>query len=113
MRQHCVEWWATARSWHANCVRSWKSPSARTFACGVVPLGLGGSAGFDSPFYLMKFGHGNSVVLQENITSGVFLEGKDEIDYFERLAARLGKLALNLADSATLVGTIAKEYERE
>src|SRR6266702_4411444 len=87
-----------------------KRPNIRLW---IVPLGLGGSAGFDSPFYLMNFDHGNSVVLQENITSGVFLEGKDEIDFFQRLAARLGKLALSPDESAKLVATIAKEHERE
>ena len=79
----------------------------------IVPHGRGGSAGFDSPFYLMHFHRANSVVLLENMTSGIFLEGKDEIDFVQRLAARLGKLALNPDESARLVATIAKEHERE
>jgi hypothetical protein len=79
----------------------------------VVPLGRGGSAGFDSSFYLMHFHRANSVVLLETVTCGLFLETKDEIDFFQEHAARLGRLALNPADSARLVGTLRKEYERE
>ena len=79
----------------------------------IVPMGRGGSAGFDSPFYVMHFHRANSVVLLENVTCGIFLEGKDEIDFFQAHAARLGKLALNPDDSARLVATIAKEHKRE
>jgi hypothetical protein len=79
----------------------------------ILPFERGGSVGFGYSFYLMDFPRGNPVVLLENSSVGVFVEDQDEIDYFERRAASLGKAALNPAESADFVATIAKEHERE
>jgi hypothetical protein len=79
----------------------------------VVPLDRGGSIGFDYSFYLMDFRHGNPVVFLENTGSGLFIEDKEEIDYFRHHAGKLGKAALNLDESARFVATLAKEHERE
>jgi len=79
----------------------------------IVPFDRGGSIGFDYPFYLMDFQHGNSVVFLENTASGLFIEDKEEIDYFQYHAGRLGRAALNPDESAGFVARLAKEHERE
>jgi hypothetical protein len=79
----------------------------------VVPFGVGGTIGFDYPFYLMDFHRGNPVVLLENSSVGLFLEDHEEISYFRQHASKLGKAALNLAASAEFVARVAKEHERE
>jgi hypothetical protein len=79
----------------------------------IVPFDRGGSIGFDYPFYLMDFQHGNPVVFLENTASGLFIEDKEEIDYFQYHAGRLGRAALNPDESADFIATLAKEHERE
>ena len=79
----------------------------------VLPFDREGSIAFDSSFHLMDFAHGNSVVLLENISSCIFREDPDEIDFLRRRAARLVQLALNPDDSIRRVATIAKEHERK
>jgi hypothetical protein len=79
----------------------------------VVPFEQGAIAGLIHPFYLMDFRHGNSVVMLESQTSGVFLEDKEKIDFFRRYAAKLTRAALDPAKSMDRVATLAKEHERE
>jgi hypothetical protein len=78
----------------------------------VVPFELGGSAGLDSPFFLMDFAHGRSVVLLENTTSGLFLEDDQEVDFFRRRGSKLAKLALNPAESIDRVAIIRAPRRR-
>jgi hypothetical protein len=79
----------------------------------IIPLDRGGSIGFDYSFYLMNFRHGRPVVFLENTGSGLFIEDREEIDYYQRHAGKLGTTALNPDDSARFVATLAKEHERE
>jgi hypothetical protein len=81
--------------------------------CLSRPSNKGGSVVFESTFYLMDLRRGGSVVLLENIGSGVFFEGKDEIDFFRRRGSMLAQAGLNPAESANFVGNIRKEYERQ
>jgi hypothetical protein len=79
----------------------------------IVPFDRGGSIGFDYSFYLMDFQHGNPVVFLENTASGLFIEDKEEIDYFQDHAGRLGRAALKPDESAGFIARLAKEHERE
>jgi hypothetical protein len=79
----------------------------------VVPLEMGGNAGFYCSFYTFNFPNDESVVLLESKTSAVYLEDKEKIDIFRRHAAKLGQVALNPAQSVGLVARIAREHERE
>jgi transcriptional regulator with XRE-family HTH domain len=79
----------------------------------VVPLKLAGNAGFVTAFYVMNFSRNKSVVYMENMTTGVYLEDAEKIDYFRHQASELAKAALDPARSAAFVATIAREHDRE
>jgi hypothetical protein len=70
----------------------------------VVPLKLAGNAGFVTAFYVMNFSRNKSVVYMENMTTGVYLEDAEKIDYFRHQASELAKAALDPARSAAFVG---------
>jgi hypothetical protein len=79
----------------------------------VLPFKPVRTVGLFSPFYLMNFPKNESVVYMETMGSGVYLEDANKIAPFQRQAAELGKIALNPAESAKFVATIAREYDRE
>jgi hypothetical protein len=79
----------------------------------VLPLEIGGLAGFDSSFYILNFPRDESVVQLETKTSIVYIEDKEKIDIFRRHAAKLGKAALDPARSAASIATLARRHERE
>jgi hypothetical protein len=79
----------------------------------VVPFQRAINAGLgSSPFYLMDFPRGNSVLHLEQKLSGVFLEGRDQIDICRRDVARMADAALSAAESLDLVAKVAKEHDR-
>jgi transcriptional regulator with XRE-family HTH domain len=79
----------------------------------VVPFELAGTAGLNSPFYLMNFRRNMSVVYLESMISGVYLEDDAKVDSYRRKVATLANAALNPAKSVALVGSIAREHDRE
>jgi hypothetical protein len=79
----------------------------------VIPFELGGSAGFDKSFCIMHLPHDKSVVFLEARESDIYLEDQVKVDTFKWHAARLGKIALNRAESIEFVATLAREHDRE
>lgn len=79
----------------------------------VLPRSLHGHPGLDGSFTLLDFERHKSVVHLEHKISGLFLEEPDQVAFYRREADRLSELALNSADSAKLVATIAREHDRE
>jgi hypothetical protein len=79
----------------------------------VVPADRATSVGFNWPFYTLNFPRGESVVHLESQGSVVYIEDQAKIEFFERHAAKVGKVALTPADSVALVATIAREHNLE
>jgi hypothetical protein len=79
----------------------------------VLPFKQVRNVGLFSPFYLMNFPKNDSVAYLEAMGSAVYLEDDERIERFRRQAADLGKIALNPAESAKFVATIARGYDRE
>ncbi len=79
----------------------------------VVPLEMGGNAGFYHSFYMFNFPHDETVVQLESKESVVYIEDLAKIELFRRHAAKLGKLALDPSRSVDFVAAIAREHERE
>jgi hypothetical protein len=79
----------------------------------IVPFKLAGNAGFASSFYLMNFPRNKSVVYLENMTSCLYLEDAEKIDYFRRQSASFAKVALDPVESVQFLATMRREYDRE
>jgi Domain of unknown function (DUF5753)/Helix-turn-helix domain len=79
----------------------------------VLPVERGWSVAFDYGFYMFNFPRNESVVFLENKETCIYLEDQTKVEIFRLHAGKLGKAALNPADSIDFVATIAKEYERE
>jgi hypothetical protein len=79
----------------------------------VVPVEMSGIAGFESSFYLLNFPRDETVVQLESKASSVYIEDKEKIDVFRHHAAKVGKSALDPAQSLDRVATIAKGHDRE
>ncbi len=79
----------------------------------VLPIDRGWRVAFHYGFYVFNFPRSQSVVFLENKETCVYLEDETKVEVFRRHAGKLGKAALNPAESITFVGSIGKEYERE
>lgn len=84
-------------------------PSVRLW---IVPFGKSGNAGFDGSFCKMDFPDGDRVVFQRQQIGGLFLDSMEKVESFHRHASRLAAIALGPAESAHLIATIAKKFER-
>jgi len=62
---------------------------------------------------VIGFPRADTVVHLESKGSAVYIEDKEKIDSYHRYAARLGKAALNPAQSADLIATIERQFKRE
>jgi transcriptional regulator with XRE-family HTH domain len=75
----------------------------------IVPSRVSADAVFHWSVYIMGFPRGESVIQLENLGSAVYLEDKEKIELCHRYAAKLGKAALNPAQSMDLLAKIRKE----
>ncbi|HYS40505.1 MAG TPA: helix-turn-helix transcriptional regulator [Pseudonocardiaceae bacterium] len=75
----------------------------------VVPADRAANVGFNWPFYTLSFPRGESVVQLESQGSVVYIEDQAKIEFFQRHAAKVGKVALTPAESVALVATLTKE----
>jgi len=79
----------------------------------VMPAEMSGLAGFEFSFYILNFPRDESVVQLESKASYVYIEDEDKIEIFRRHAAKLGKAALDPAQSVDRIATLARRHERE
>jgi hypothetical protein len=78
----------------------------------IVPFGKSGNAGFDRSFCKMDFSDDERVVFQRQQIGGFFLDSSEKVESFHSHASRLAAVALGPAESAHLIATIAKKFER-
>jgi hypothetical protein len=62
---------------------------------------------------VIGFPRADTVVHLESKGSAVYIEDKEKIDFYHRFTARLGKAALNPAQSADLIATMERTYKQE
>ncbi len=77
----------------------------------VVPGHVSTDVGFSWPVYVIGLPHAETVIQLESKASVVYIEDKPMIEYYQRYAAKLGKAALNPAQSIALIAMIAKEHK--
>jgi transcriptional regulator with XRE-family HTH domain len=74
---------------------------------------VGGNAGANGMFELIKRSNGHKVVFLENLTSSLFLEEPDEIETYETAIRSLAAAALPATESVLLITRLAMRLEPE
>ena len=75
----------------------------------IVPSKVSADTGFYWSVYIMGFPRDESVIQLENKGSAIYLEDQEKIELCHRYAAKLGKAALNPAQSMDVLARIRKE----
>jgi len=75
----------------------------------IVSSEMSADAGFYWSVYIMGFPRDESVIQLENKGSAIYLEDKEKIELCHRYAAKLGKAALNPAQSMDRLAKMRKE----
>jgi transcriptional regulator with XRE-family HTH domain len=77
----------------------------------VLPLEAGAHAGMHGSFTILGFRDPaqQDLVYVENATKELYLEGDEELDRYMRAFERLSAAALNVEDSATLLGKLSEK----
>jgi Domain of unknown function (DUF5753)/Helix-turn-helix domain len=79
----------------------------------IVPATSTSSAGLDGPFMRLQFRGRRGVVVLENRSSNLFLEGDDDLLLYNQVAARLLDVALGNTDSVALLHDLATRLAEE
>lgn len=77
----------------------------------VVPLRVGQYAGLRGPFAILEFADEPSLVYTENQVTSMFLDEKDDIAAYRVALGNILNEALEPAESAELIATLAGEHE--
>jgi hypothetical protein len=76
----------------------------------VVPREVSPDVGFHWSAYVIGFPRGDTVVYTDSMRSVLYVEDKQDIERWQRYAAKLGKVALDPTRSAERIATVAKEH---
>lgn len=87
--------------------------SAPTYRVRVVPASVGVRTGASGPFTWTSHTEYNPVVYVENVTTSLFLEGREELSAYRSMVNRLTKLALDTEESGEFLASLASDYDRE
>jgi transcriptional regulator with XRE-family HTH domain len=101
---------AVMRAQLAHLIEVAKLPSV-TFR--IIPLSIGAHPALDSVFAIVDFDSTsvNDVVYVEGAVGNIYLESAADLDRYRKMWSRLEAIALSPEDSASLVSSIAANYE--